>query len=219
MTKSADTSPQGASGRRGRWRTGTESRSRILDAAATRFAADGFARTTIRAIAADAGVDSAMISYFFGGKQQLYNEVMNPSSKVREPVAELLSEGVENFGERLVRRFLQVSEADEPRNRLAALARSAAIDSEPAGLLRAFIEDEFAVEMAERLGMKPAEARLRASLIAVQLVGIAVVRHHVRVEPLASASAETVVAWLAPTVQRLLTETLPVKPARRSSRS
>lgn len=214
MSNSTDKNPQGAPGRRGRWRTGAESRSRILDAAAARFAADGFARTTIRAIATDAGVDPAMISYFFGGKQQLYNEVLHPSGEMREPVADLLSDGVEHFGERLVRRFLQVSGADEPQNRLALLARSAAVDSRPAELLRQFIEDEFAVELADRLGMKRAEARLRAGLIAVQLVGIAVVRNQVCVEPLSSASDEAIVAWLAPMVQRLATEALPAEPAR-----
>jgi AcrR family transcriptional regulator len=195
-------------GRRGRWRTGSESRRRIVAAAAARFAADGYQRTTIRAIAADANVDPAMIRYFFGGKQQLHNEVLHPAPETREPVANLLSEGADKFGERLVRRFLEVS-GDDVQGRLATLARAAAMDSEPAGLLRAFIEDEFAVALAEQLGFDRDEARVRAALISVQLVGIAVARHHIRVEPFASASPDTVVAWLGPVVQRLVTDPLP----------
>jgi AcrR family transcriptional regulator len=194
-------------GRRGRWRTGSESRRRILAAAAARFAADGYQRATIRAIAADANVDPAMIRYFFGGKQQLYDEVLHPGPETREPVAALLSGGVDRFGERLVRRFLEIS-GDDVRGRLVTLTRAAAMDAEPAGLLRAFIEDEFAAALAEQFGFDHEEARTRAALISVQLVGIAVARHHIRVEPFASASPDTVVAWLAPVVQRLLTDPL-----------
>lgn len=209
MTTDPAQGPVPAPHRRGRWRTGSESRRRIFEAATARFTADGFQRTTIRAIAADANVDPAMISYFFGGKQQLYSAVLNPGTEAHEPVEHLLTDGVEKFGERLVRRFLEVSRSPESQDRLAALARSAAMDREPAGLLREFIENEFATALADNLGLSSAEARVRASLISVQLVGIMVARHHVRVEPFASAPPETVVAWLGPVVQRLLTDPLP----------
>jgi AcrR family transcriptional regulator len=194
-------------GRRGRWRSGAVNRQRILQAAAKRFAAEGFQRTTIKAIAADAGVDPAMIHYFFRSKQGLYDAVLNRHEPVHDPVAELLSEGLEHFGERLVRRFLEVNEANEPGDRVAALTRLAVVDHEPAALLRDFIENEFTPSLARHLDLP--DAQVRAGLIGVQLVGVAVTRHHLRLEPLASAPVETIVALVGPIIQRLLTEPLP----------
>lgn len=56
--------------RGGRWRTGQQSRQRILEAARERFATEGYDLTTVRAVAAAADVDAAMIYYFFGGKRR-----------------------------------------------------------------------------------------------------------------------------------------------------
>ncbi|WP_109523304.1 TetR/AcrR family transcriptional regulator [Nocardia aurea] len=140
-------------------------------------------------------------------KQGLYDAVLNRHEPVRDPVAELLSEGLEHFGERLVRRFLEVNASDEPGHRAAALMRLAVVDHEPAARLRDFIENEFAPSLARHLDLP--DARLRAGLISVQLVGVAVTRHHLRVEPLASASVETIVTLVGPIIQRLLTEPLP----------
>ncbi|TDC03187.1 TetR/AcrR family transcriptional regulator [Nonomuraea longispora] len=201
---------QGGSGagRRGRWRSGSVNRQRILEVAAERFAADGFQRSTIKAIAADAGVDTAMIHYFFGSKQGLYDAILNRHETIRDPVAELLADGLEHFGERLVRRFLQVNENNEPGDRVAALVRMAVVDPEPAALLRDFIETEFTPSLARHLDLP--DARVRAGLISAQLVGVAVTRHQLRIEPLTSASPETIVALVAPIIQRLLTDPLPI---------
>ncbi|MGP3958845.1 TetR/AcrR family transcriptional regulator [Nonomuraea sp. 3N208] len=196
----------GEQGRRGRWRTGAANRQRIVEAAAARFGAEGFQRATIRAIAVDAGVDPAMIHYFFGSKQGLYEAVLNRYSPQRDPVGELLSEGVEHFGERLVRRFLEVTEGGDAADGVGALTRLAVTDREPAAKLREFIENEFAGSLAKHLDLP--DAHLRASLIGAQLAGLAVARHLLGVEPLASASTETLVTLMAPVIQRLITEPL-----------
>ncbi|WP_431924409.1 TetR family transcriptional regulator [Nonomuraea jabiensis] len=196
----------GEQGRRGRWRTGAANRQRIMEAAAARFGAEGFQRATIKAIAIDAGVDPAMIYYFFGGKQGLYEAVLNSYSPQRDPVGELLSEGVERFGERLVRRFLEVTEGRDAADGVGALTRLAVIDPEPAAKLREFIEAEFAGSLAKHLDLP--DAHLRAGLIGAQLAGLAVARHLLRVEPLASMSTESLVTLMAPVIQRLVTEPL-----------
>lgn len=69
-------------GRRGRWRSGAESRQRILDAARALFRERGYAGTTVRAVAAEAGVDSAMVFYFFGTKQGLFAAAVDMSARV-----------------------------------------------------------------------------------------------------------------------------------------
>lgn len=202
MTGADRTGSGGSAGRQGRWRSGMESRRKILDAARTRFATDGYERATVRAIAADAGVDPSMIHYFFGRKDRLFAASLNMADSPREPVAALLARGVDGLGERLVRRFLEVWDATEDVEPLLALARSARAHEGSVAMLREFIDREFTSHLAQRL--ERTDARLRAGLISAQLLGLAMARYAVRLEPVASANHDTLVAWLGPILQGLL---------------
>lgn len=83
-----------AARRAGRWRTGQVNRQRIIDAARERFMRDGYERATVRAIAADAGVDVAMVYYFFGNKEGLFtaSTLTGPEHPLHQ-LATLLDEG------------------------------------------------------------------------------------------------------------------------------
>ena len=192
----AEGRPRGRPGRR----TGPSvTRERVLSVARARFAARGYTATTIRDVAADAGVDPALVHYFFGTKDGLFAAAMalpvNPAVVLRGVVAD----GPEGLGERLVRAFLGVWDDPVSGPALVALVRSAVTHEGAAEVVRGFMGNEVVARIASVLG-RP-DATLRASLAASQLLGLAVARYIVRVEPLASADHDSIVASMAPALQ------------------
>jgi len=177
-------------------------RKEILGAARASFAAFGYDRTTIRGVAADAGVDPALVHRFFGSKDELFAAALANAMTPGERIPELLEGDVGQLGERITRYFLSVWEAQPSRDVLIGMLRSAATNEHAATVMREFFSQEVLGRMAPSLG---ADARLRTTLVNSQLLGIAVSRYVLRIEPLASASPETIVAAYAPTLQRYLT--------------
>ncbi|OBJ78829.1 TetR family transcriptional regulator [Mycobacterium sp. 1245852.3] len=190
--------------RAGRWRTGQLNRQRIIDAARERFMRDGYERATVRAIAADAGVDVAMVYYFFGNKEGLFtaSTLTGPEHPLHQ-LATLLDDGTERIGERLVRRFLEHWEEGAVFEPFLTLWRSAAIHPEARKVLHDSLAGPIAKRVATEFGV--ADAELRVELVASHLAGLAFARYQLKIEPLASTPVEDLVAWLGPTVQRYLT--------------
>ncbi|OBJ08398.1 TetR family transcriptional regulator [Mycobacterium sp. 1165196.3] len=190
--------------RAGRWRTGQLNRQRIIDAARERFMRDGYERATVRAIAADAGVDVAMVYYFFGNKEGLFtaSTLTGPEHPLHQ-LATLLDDGTERIGERLVRRFLEHWEEGAVFEPFLTLWRSAAIHPEARKVLHGSLAGPIAKRVAAEFGV--ADAELRVELVASHLAGLAFARYQLKIEPLASTPVEDLVAWLGPTVQRYLT--------------
>ena len=178
-------------------------RDAILDAARESFAERGFTGTSVRAIAARAGVDPALVHHYFGTKDGLFAAAMQPPVDPAAVAPVLLEPGLDGLGERLVRFFLSVWEQPVPRARVQAILRSALTEEAAAALLRDFVTREVLGRVAAAVDAP--DAPLRASLVGSQLVGLGMLRYIVRVEPLASADGETVVAAVAPTLQRYLT--------------
>jgi AcrR family transcriptional regulator len=191
--------------RAGRWRTGQLNRQRIIDAARERFMRDGYERATVRAIAADAGVDVAMVYYFFGNKEGLFtaSTLTGPEHPLHQ-LATLLDQGAERIGERLVRRFLEHWEEGAVFEPFLTLWRSAAIHPEARKVLHGSLAGPIAKRVAAEFGV--ADAELRVELVASHLAGLAFARYQLKIEPLASTAVEDLVAWLGPTVQRYLTD-------------
>lgn len=191
--------------RAGRWRTGQRSRQRIIDAARERFMRDGYEKATVRAIAADAGVDVAMVYYFFGNKEGLFtaSALTGPEHPLHQ-LAILLDEGSEQIGPRLVRRFVEHWDQGGVFEPLLTLWRSAAIQP----LARKVLHESLAGPIAKRVAVEfqVANPELRVELVASHLAGLAFARYQLRLEPIASAAVEDLVAWVGPTVQRYLTE-------------
>jgi AcrR family transcriptional regulator len=184
-------------------RTGpTTTKDAILDAARARFAEQGYAKTTIRQVAADAGVDAALVHYFFGTKDGLYGAALALPVSPADVIGPALAGGVEGAGERLIRRFLSVWDDPATRPGLLAMVRSAAAHEDSARALREFIAGELRPRVAAVTGT--ADGDLRAVLVGSALIGVAFERYILAVEPIASADPEAIVAFVGPTIQRYL---------------
>jgi AcrR family transcriptional regulator len=178
-------------------------RERILAAARSDFGKGGYEGTTIRGIAARAKVDPALVMHYFDSKDGVFRAAVQFPVDPAEFIPRLLAPGLDGLGERLVRVFVETwdSPAGSP---LLALIRSAVGNEDAAALLREFVTREVLGRLARALELD--QPQLRAALVASQLIGLAMIRYVVRVEPLASARTDELVAWLGPTLQRYLTD-------------
>lgn len=192
--------------RTGRRQGMSDTRGRILEAARERFAADGYAGATIRAIAADAQVDPALVHHYFGPKTQLFAEIFALPVDVERVVAGLLDGPRDTLGERMVRTFLSVWDSPEGGTQLRALLRAALTEDHAAATLREFLFDALLGPVTRALELPQAD--LRATLAGSQMVGLGVARYVIGIEPLASTDPDTLVAAYAPTLQRYLTGSL-----------
>jgi AcrR family transcriptional regulator len=183
--------------KRGPRQDGVQAREAILEAARKQFGEQGYEGATMRAVAREAGVDPALVSYYFGSKSGLFVESLRLPVNPSEAIEAVLAEGTDNLGERLVTRFLQVWDNPVSGEPIISVLRSAASRPE---LFREFVERQIVPRLAS--AFEGPDAELRASAFASQMVGLAFARYVLRVEPLASAEPEQVVALIAPTLQR-----------------
>jgi AcrR family transcriptional regulator len=189
-------------GRRGR-RPGTSTtRQAILDAARAQFARDGFASTTIRGVAAGAGVDASLVMQFFRSKAELFAAVMSISPNALARLSGAFDGPKEGLGERVVRAYLDVWEgAPQESEPLMAMLRGAIVNDQARGQLREFIQARLLDGVGPHTGD---DAVLRAGLASSMLVGLVVGRRIVGVPVLANADREKLVELLAPAVQSVL---------------
>jgi AcrR family transcriptional regulator len=176
----------------------------VLDAARQVFAERGFDAATIRRIATTAGVDPALVHHYFGSKDQLFLAAVDAPADPDELLPEVLATDRDELGAAVVRMALHVWDGPA-RPAGLALIRSAVANEWTAKLLREFLVSKVLRRVVGALGFDPAERAARASLVASQLIGMVMARHVLRLEPLASAAPESVVAAIGPTVQRYLT--------------
>ena len=187
-------------------------REKIVAAARTHFSEAGYEGATIRGIAAGAAVDPALVLHYFGSKEGVFKAAVNFPVDPSEFLPRLLASGLDGLGERLVRFFLQTW--DSPTGSpMLGLLRSVVSNEIAASLLRDFVTREVLGQLAAALKLD--HPQLRASLAASQLIGMAMLRYVVKLEPLASASHDEVASWLGPSVQRFLTDPA-ATPARES---
>jgi AcrR family transcriptional regulator len=175
----------------------------ILDTARTCFAERGFEGATIREIAARAGVNPALVLYYFGSKQRLFVGAMQLPQEVTSALPRLLSGPAEGVGERVMNTVLDLWEVPEIRALLVGLVRSATTDPLAAAMLRQlFVEGPLltATQVLDR-----PDAALRGLLVGSHLMGLALGRYVLEVEPLASAPRAALVRAMGPTLQRYLT--------------
>jgi AcrR family transcriptional regulator len=178
-------------------------RERILAAARSDFGRVGYDGATIRGIAAQAKVDPALVLHYFDSKDGVFRAAIQFPMDPAEFIPRLLEPGLEGLGERLTRFFVEAW--DSPTGSpLIAVIRSVVGNDEAAALLRDFVSREVLGRIARALDLD--QPQLRASLVASQLVGLAMLRYVIKLEPIASARVEEIVAWLGPTLQRYLTD-------------
>lgn len=188
--------------RRGRRVSGGDTRGEILTAARAMFAEGGYAATTLRAVALRAHVDPALILHHFGSKETLFRSAMDVPLDPAA-IAAIIGDGNRDaLGERVCMYFLGLWEEPATREPLLAMLRSALTNDAAADSLRGFLSEALVGRVALMLDVP--DAALRATLVGSQLVGLAIDRYLLRLEPLASADTDTVVRWVAPTLQRYL---------------
>jgi len=182
----------------GRPRGKTDTRNVILAAARRMFADAGYDKTSVRDVAAAAGVDPAMIRHYFGSKAELFRATMGWPFEPAEIAARVTAGDRSEIGERLTRVFFEAWEQPESRAPLLAILRGAATHDESAHLVRQFIQGQVYSQIAASL--KQSDAELRIDLAMGQLLGIAYLRHILRVEPIASTSVGDLIDRVSPVI-------------------
>ncbi|MGH3081953.1 MAG: TetR family transcriptional regulator [Gaiellaceae bacterium] len=192
--------------RRGRRPGASGTREGIARAARRQFAELGYDRTTIRSVAAEAGVDPALVLHYFGSKQQLFLAAVDLPFDVRELIEQVQNGPRTEVGERVARFAFVVLANPDALARWSGMIRAAASDPDAAAVLRGVLTERIFEPLAEALGSD--DAQLRANLASSQMVGLVMARYVIGIEPLASTDDETIASAIAPTIQRYLVEPL-----------
>src|SRR5262245_46359782 len=197
--------PRAPTGRTGRRPGASETREQIAVAARALFAEVGYERTTFRAIAAAAGVDPSLVVHFYGSKDDLFRQVMVLPPAVAGALDSLAEGPRETVGRRLAE--LVVGALENPASRAVLLGRIRCASTHPgaAALVRETVSRDVGRLAA---ALDPDEPETRAVLVGASVVGIALARYVVLVEPLASMEPSEVVELVAPTFQHYLVEPL-----------
>jgi AcrR family transcriptional regulator len=206
--------PAGDGGRRasgpGRRPGESGTREAILRTARTAFSDLGYDRTTIRGIARDAHVDPSLVLHYFGSKANLFVAALQLPVDPGEVIARLVHSDDpadrDALGETIVRTFLSAWERPENREPFVAMVRSALTNATAQAMVREYLGGKVFGPITAALGVP--DGQLRATLVGSQFIGLAIMRYVTRVEPIASAPPEQLVAALGPTVQRYLTGSL-----------
>ena len=191
---------------RGRRPGAPDTRAEILSSARSLFATRGYKSTSVRAIAAEAGVDPALVHHYFGTKDDLFVAALELPIDPRSVIGPALAGGIDGAAERLLTVFLGVWDDPELRPGLLGVVRSA-LEPEGQRLIREGFLPAVILPAALALGVDQPERRM--PLVASQIFGLILVRYILEVEPLASMSAADVVATIAPNIQRYFEMPLP----------
>ncbi|HUD36959.1 MAG TPA: TetR family transcriptional regulator [Streptosporangiaceae bacterium] len=201
--------PVAKAGRSGRRSGESGTSDAILEAARAQFATRGYQGATIRAIAADAGVDPALVHHFYGTKDALFAAAMRMPVVPSEAIAAALASAPQaSLGTHLVKSALTLWESAGVREAFLGLLRSAVASEEAMALLREFVADSILPTIARAPGLAEfsrAEADYRVSLVASQILGLALTRLVIGLPAIAGASVDELAATVGPTVDRYLT--------------
>jgi AcrR family transcriptional regulator len=196
---------------RGRPRGTSTTRADILAVASRRFRADGYDRVTLRAVANDAGVDVALLSYYFGSKKGLFGAAMALTANPAELLVGEMKGPLNSLPERIVRTVVRAWDDPEAgpalRNFLEAVVR----EPDVARTFAEMVEKEMLPAIAVRLG-GGADATRRAATMTSQIAGLILTRYVLRVEPIASMTPEQLARRMAPALRAALAD--PGRPGR-----
>jgi AcrR family transcriptional regulator len=148
-------------------------------------------------------VDPSLVLHYFGSKDELFGAALEVPVEPAELLRRVMEQSIDDVGTAMVRSFLDSWEPEESRGPLVARVRSAMTNDTAMALVREYLGRRVFGPVTEALGTPDAE--LRATLMGSQFIGLVMVRYIARIEPLASASVDQLVAALGPTMQRYLT--------------
>lgn len=197
--------------RTGRRPGDTATRGAILVAARDAFAARGYAGATIRQIASAAAVDPALVHHYFTTKERLFVTTLQTAVDPDRLLSQLFSGDAQMLGERIVERFLALWDGGAGAT-ASALLRTAVSGERLAQRVLDVVLPAVVSDLVTKVGVDPAEASPRATLIASQLSGVVLTRYVLKLSPMASAPTQWLVAVVGPTIQRYLTGELPELP-------
>jgi AcrR family transcriptional regulator len=160
----------------------------------------------MRTVAAEAGVDPALVVHFFGSKQRLFVSVLDLPFDPAVVLPAVLAGNRRNAGRRLAEFVADLLEDPAQRDRLAALVRAAASEPAAADLLRSVLAERVYPHFVAAFGA--GEAELRQNLIGSVLVGLVMTSEVARLEPIASLGRARLVEVLAPVLQRFVAGSL-----------
>ena len=176
-----------------------DTRSGIVATARRLFADAGYDKTSIRDIAAAAEVDPALIRHYFGSKAGLFRATMGWPFEPAQVSAYITGGAHDEVAARLTRMFVTMWEQPDTRAPLLGILRGATTHDESATLVRQFIAGQLYPQLAESLAQP--DAALRIDLAMAQLLGVALLRHILKVEPVASEPADELIARLTPVIR------------------
>jgi len=187
---------------RGRPRGDSDAREQILQAGHRLFLAGGYRGVSLRSIAAEAGVDSALISYHFGSKRGLFAAIMQLGVSPADVVRQSLAGDPARLPERIIANVLAVWDDPVAGPPLVSVYSSAGGDPDASRLVRELVEGEILDVIAGYLGGR--EAGTRAGIAGSQIAGLIFMRYLLRAEPLASMPLPEVVRHAAPGLRAAL---------------
>jgi AcrR family transcriptional regulator len=179
-------------------------REAILAAARARFADVGFDKTSVRAVATDAGVDPALVHHYFGTKQQLFAAVVELPVDPEVTLRIIEAAPLDELGETIIRAVVGVWDSPAGPG-VVALVRSILAGTDDPALARTFVLEVVLERVRLRIATPEDDGRVRVGLVASQMMGVLVGRKIIGVEPLASMPAGALAAAVGPTLQRYLT--------------
>ena len=193
--------------RPGRPAGASDTRERIRTSARELFAQSGIDKTSIRAIAAAAGVDPALVHHYYGTKQQLFAAAIHVPIDPMEVLGPLRDTPVEKLGYTLPSLLLPLWDSEVGKGLIATI-RSLLAGSE-VSLLRSFLQDIIGAEVGTRVDDPPGTGLIRVQFVASQLVGVVMARYILELDPFKSLPIEQIVETIGPNLQRYLTGDLP----------
>ncbi|WP_373179259.1 TetR/AcrR family transcriptional regulator [Mycobacterium marinum] len=185
----------------------SNTREHILTCARELFALNGLDRTSVRSVAAAAGVDAALVHHYYGTKQQLFAAAIQIPIDPTAVLEQIVETPVDELGLKLPSVLLPLWDS-ELSTGLVSTLRALMAGTEP-NLARSFLQEVVTSEVGSRVDSPTGTGRIRAQFVASQLLGVVMARHIVKIEPFASLPADQVAQAIAPTLQRYLTGELP----------
>ncbi len=185
----------------------SDTRERILNSARELFARNGIDKTSIRAIAAAADVDPALVHHYYGTKTQLFAAAIHIPIDPMQIIGPLQQIPVEEIGYTLPSLLLPLWDSEMGKGFIATL-RSILAGSDPS-LVRSFLQEVITKEVGSRVDDPPGSGPVRVQFVASQLVGVVMARYILELDPFKSLPVEQIAETIAPNLQRYLTGELP----------
>ncbi len=188
--------------RTGRRPGAPETREDILVAARRAFGDRGYEATSLRSIAGQVHVDPALLVHYFGTKDRLFLAALEVTFGPSALFSGLDTLEVAEAAELIVRRYLTMLDREQTRDVVLSLVRSAVSSERAATMLREFLVGEMLASLGTLIDQP--DGQLRASLVVAQLIGIAMLRHVVKVDAVVRASNDELVSLVAPVIEGYL---------------